>query len=101
MAKKNRKTKPHPSLSANRVSDRNKETYEAHLRFLSEEKGQPVDSVEGLKNTMFWLRSVNPDELLYGEASGDPFDIMIGTMRRGELIEAVDWKIRKLEAAKV
>ena len=36
---------------------------------------------------------------MYGDPTGDPFDIQMGSMRRGMLIEAVEKKLKRLQTS--
>ena len=37
-----------------------------------------------------WLETTDPDNLMLGEPTGDPFDIAMGQMRRGMLLKTVE-----------
>lgn len=69
----------------------------AHLDFISY-KGFDVKSVNSLRNAKKWLETADADELLYGEPAGDPFDIMMGNMRRGMLIKTVENEIKRMNS---
>lgn len=44
-----------------------------------------------------WLKTAEADCLMHGEGTGDPFDIMVGEMRRPMLIASVEEAITILE----
>lgn len=69
-----------------------------NLTFLSH-KGFDTTTLDGLQNALFWLKTADADELLYGEGTGDSFDIMVGEMRRPMLIESVEKAIRDLKVS--
>ena len=68
--------------------------HQANLDFLSY-KEFDVTTLSGLKAALKWLKNVNPDELLYGEPTGDPADIAAGELRRNMLIHSVQMEIMK------
>ena len=55
--------------------------------------------VKGLAAAKKWLENADPDELMYGEPNGYPFDIFVGSLRRGMLIEFVETEIKRLSAS--
>ncbi len=65
-----------------------------NLTFLSH-KGFDTSTLEGLQKALFWLKTADADELMYGDGTGDSFDIMVGEMRRPMLIESVMQAIRE------
>lgn len=69
-----------------------------NLTFLSH-KGFDTATLNGLQKALFWLKTADVDELLYGEGAGDSFDIMVGEMRRPMLIESVEKAIRDLKSS--
>ena len=69
--------------------------YDINITFL-QQKGFDTSSFAGLKKALTWLK--NTDCLMHGEGSGDPFDIMVGEMRRPMLIASVEAAITKLQA---
>ena len=69
-----------------------------NLLFLREEKGFDTDTVEGLEEARKWILTADPDNLLFGEPKGDPFDIMIGSLRRGLLLQSVDLQLSRLQS---
>lgn len=69
--------------------------HDANLAFVAS-KGFDTESLEGLQKTLTWLRTIDGDNLMYGEPSGDDFDKMVGEMRRPMLIESVEKAIKTL-----
>ena len=63
-----------------------------NLTFISS-KGFDVFTVDGLYKALKWLKTADADNLMYGEPSGDEFDIMVGEMRRPMLIASVEQAI--------
>lgn len=59
-------------------------------------KGFDVYTTEGLNKALHWLKTADADNLMYGEPSGDEFDIMVGEMRRPMLISSVEAAINAL-----
>lgn len=68
--------------------------HDANLEFLTS-KGFDIKSPDDLKKALHWLQVADGDDLMYGEPSGDDFDIMVGEMRRPMLIETVHRAIRE------
>lgn len=66
-----------------------------NLTFISS-KGFDVYTPEGLSKALHWLKTADADNLMYGEPSGDEFDIMVGEMRRPMLISSVEAAISEL-----
>lgn len=66
-----------------------------NLTFISS-KGFDVYTTEGLTQALHWLKTADADNLMYGEPSGDEFDIMVGEMRRPMLINSVEAAIAEL-----
>ncbi|MBO5318928.1 MAG: hypothetical protein J6B01_03860 [Ruminococcus sp.] len=66
-----------------------------NLTFLSH-KGFDTTTLNGLQKALFWLKTADADELMYGDGTGDSFDIMVGEMRRPMLIESVEKAIREV-----
>ena len=62
---------------------------DASLEFILS-KGFDVSTIKGVEAAKKWLDEADPDELMYGEPAGDPFDILVGEMRRGMLIDSVE-----------
>lgn len=65
-----------------------------NLNFLAH-KGFDVKTVKGLMEAKAWLETANPDDLMYGEPTGDEFDIAVGSMRRGMLLKTVEAALKK------
>ena len=65
-----------------------------HLSFLSS-KGFDVKSQRGLADAKAWVTAANPDDLMLGDPNGDEFDIIMGEMRRGTLLKAIEREMRK------
>lgn len=66
-----------------------------NLTFISS-KGFDVYTADGLNKAFHWLKTADADNLMYGEPSGDEFDIMVGEMRRPMLINSVEAAINAL-----
>lgn len=64
-----------------------------NLTFISS-KG--LYTADGLNKALHWLKTADADNLMYGESSGDEFDIMVGEMRRPMLINSVETAIAEL-----
>ena len=67
-----------------------------NLTFI-ESKGFDTYTKEGLNKALKWLKTEDADNLMYGEPSGDEFDIMVGEMRRPMLISSVEHAITQIE----
>lgn len=67
-----------------------------NLTFLSQ-KGFKIYTLEGLNKALHWLKTTDADCLMYGEGTGDPFDIMVGEMRRPMLISSVEAAITNFD----
>lgn len=67
---------------------------DVNLTFLSQ-KGFDTSTFEGLKKALLWLQNADSDELMYGNPTGDPFDVMVGEMRRPMLISSVEMTIQE------
>lgn len=65
-----------------------------NLTFISS-KGFDVCTANGLNKALKCLKTADADNLMYGEPSGDKFDIMVGEMRRPMLIASVETAIRE------
>ena len=65
-----------------------------NLTFI-ESKGFDVYDLKGLHAALKWLKTVDADRLLYGEPTGNEFDIMVGEMRRPMLISSVETAIKE------
>lgn len=79
------------------VIDKMTDMDEYNVKFV-ESKGQDVNTVEGLQAAIKWLETANPDDLMLGDPTGDPFDIMVGETRRAPLIESVKLKLKILSS---
>lgn len=66
-----------------------------NLTFI-QSKGFDTSTLTGLNSALTWLQTVSPDNLMYGEPSGDEFDFMVGEMRRPMLINSVETVIAEL-----
>jgi hypothetical protein len=64
------------------------------LNFLAH-KGFDVKTVKGLMEAKAWLETAGPDDPMYGEPTGDEFDIAVGSMRRGMLLKTVEAALKK------
>lgn len=71
--------------------------YDINITFL-QQKGFDTSSFAGLKKALTWLKNTDADCLMHGEGSGDPFDIMVGEMRRPMLIASVEAAMAKLQS---
>lgn len=65
-----------------------------NLDFLAH-KGFDVKSIKGLMDAKAWLETADPDDLMYGEPTGNEFDITVGSMRRGMLLKTVEAALKK------
>ena len=63
--------------------------HDINLTFL-QQKGFKTTTLEGLTKALNWLKTTDADCLMHGEGTGDPFDIMVGEMRRPMLIASVE-----------
>lgn len=70
--------------------------HDINLTFL-QQKGFKISTIEGLNKALHWLKTTDPDALMHGKGTGDPFDIMVGEMRRPMLISSVEAAIAKIE----
>lgn len=66
-----------------------------NLTFI-QSKDFDTSTLTGLNSALTWLQTVSPDNLMYGEPSGDEFDFMVGEMRRSMLINSVETVIAEL-----
>ena len=66
-----------------------------NLTFIAS-KGFDASSLTGLQDALKWLKTADDDNLMYGEPSGDEFDIMVGEMRRPMLIASVEQAIQEV-----
>lgn len=53
-------------------------------------KGFDTNTLTGLNQALTWLNTADADRLMHGEGTRDPFDIMVGEMRRPMLIASVE-----------
>ena len=60
-------------------------------------KGFDTNTLTGLNQALHWLKTTDADCLMHGEGTGDPFDIMVGEMRRPMLINSVENAISAFE----
>ena len=60
-------------------------------------KGFDTSTLTGLNVALHWFKTTEADCLMHGEGTGDPFDIMVGEMRRPMLIASVEEAITTLE----
>lgn len=70
--------------------------HDINLTFL-QQKGFKTSTIEDLNKALHWLKTTEADCLMHGEGTGDPFDIMVGEMRRPMLIASVEEAITILE----
>ena len=68
-----------------------------NLTFISS-KGFDTSSFTGLQDALKWLKTIDTDNLMYCEPSGDEFDITVGEMRRPMLISSVKQAINELKS---
>ena len=73
---------------------------DANLAFLRDEKGCDIDTLEGLQRTLAWVATTIPENLMYGEPTGDSFDIYMGSIRRGMLMDDIMLKIAMMKPDK-
>ena len=67
---------------------------ESNLEFI-ESKGFDIKSLDGLNKALAWLKTTHGDNLMYGDPTGEEFDIMMGELRRPMLIDSVEKEIRR------
>ena len=68
--------------------------HDVNLAFIKT-KGFDITTTDGLEKTLEWLQSTDPDNLMLGEPTGDPFDRQMGEFRRSMLIETVEEELFK------
>ncbi len=73
--------------------------HDINLTFL-QQKGFKTSTIEDLNKALHWLKTTDADALMHGEGTGDPFDIMVGKMRRPMLISSVEHAITQLSERK-
>jgi len=71
--------------------------HQLNLQFVAS-KGFDVKAQSGLEEALAWLKTTDPDNLLYGEPTGDPFDVRMGALRRSMLIETITAEMNKGKA---
>lgn len=59
-------------------------------------KGFDTSTLTGLQKALDWLKTTDADALMHDEGTGDPFDIMVGEMRRPMLISSVEHAIAQI-----
>ena len=62
--------------------------HDINLTFLHQ-KGFKISTLDGLNKALNWLKTTDADCLMHCEGTGDPFDTMVGEMRRPMLIVSV------------
>ena len=67
---------------------------DVNLEFIKT-KGFDTTTTDGLEKALEWLQSTDPDNLMLGEPTGDPFDRQMGELRCGMLIETVEEELFK------
>ena len=70
--------------------------HDINLTFL-QQKGFKTSTIEDLNKALHWRKTTEADCLMHGEGTGDPFDIMVGEMRRPMLIASGEEAIREIE----
>ena len=70
------------------------EQHSVNLQFI-EDKGFDVHTRTGLEKALHWLETTDPDNLMYGDPTGDPMDIAMGEIRRGMLIGTVEKEMNR------
>ena len=68
--------------------------HDENLAFIKT-KGFDITTTDVLEKALEWLQSTDPDNLMLGEPTGDPFDRQMGEFRRGTLIETVEEELFK------
>lgn len=69
--------------------------HDINLTFINQ-KGFDTSTLDGLNKALLWLKTADPDSLMHGAPTGDPFDIMVGEMRRPMLINSVEAAIQSI-----
>ena len=69
--------------------------HDINLTFLHQ-KGFDTTTIDGLNAALSWLQTVFSDSLMHDTPTGDPFDIMVGEMRRPMLINSVEAAIQSM-----
>ena len=70
-----------------------------NLTFINQ-KGFDTSTLTGLQKALSWLKTTDADKLMHGKGTGDPFDIMVGEMRRPMLIANVEHAISQISETK-
>ena len=65
----------------------NRQSEDENTIIFLESKGFNMDNLEEAKK---WVETTDPDNLLLGEGTGNPFDISMGQIRRGMLLKSID-----------
>ena len=65
------------------------------LRFIAS-NGFDVTSDTDLYKALEWVKNSSGDNLVWGEPTGDPFDMALGELRRPMLIDALNTELQKL-----
>jgi hypothetical protein len=72
--------------------------HDINLTFLSL-KCFDTSSLDVLNNVLQCLKATEAERLMHGKPTGDPFDIMVGEMRRPMLIASVEAAIKAVEVS--
>ena len=67
---------------------------ESNLEFI-ESKGFDIKSLDAINKALEWMKTTHGDNLMYGDPTGEEFDIMMGELRRPMLIDSVEKEIRR------
>ena len=68
--------------------------HDENLAFIKT-KGFDITTTDVLEKALEWLQLNDPDNLMLGEPTGDPFDRQMGKFRCGTLIETVEEELFK------
>ena len=68
--------------------------HDENLAFIKT-KGFDITTTDVLEKALEWLQSNDPENLMLGEPTGDPFDRQMGEFRRSMLIETVEEELFK------
>lgn len=71
--------------------------HDANLSFI-DSKGFDIHTAAGLQKALEWLKFTSGDNLMYGDPTGDEFDIVMGEMRRPMLVESVEKAIKEFHS---
>ena len=69
--------------------------HDINLTFINQ-KGFDTSTLDGLNKALLWLKTADADSLMHDTPTGDPFDIMVGEMRRPMLINSVEAAIQSI-----